>query len=1659
MTSTTGATCPRCGKPISAGARFCMECGLDVSGEQGSVATAMMPAAQEDEAQSLALEMLKQATIGEYEILRELGRGGMATVYLAHDIALDRKVAVKVMAPALLLMGEGMTERFKREARTAANLSHPNIIPIYTVKSAGKSLFFVMKFIAGRSLEQIIKDIGPMPVAMVKAILQQVTGALGYAHRHGIVHRDIKPANIMIDEEGWSVVTDFGIAKVAENRGLTMTGIAVGTPSYMSPEQCAAKDITGKSDQYSLGVVAYEMLTGHQPFEGDSAMAIMFAHFHETPKPLGDKRPDCPPELAQAVMRMLEKAPDKRYGSMEEAAQAIGGHALTHDDPVRLQLVALARKGSTSEILRQVPPPPTSPVPPAKTRQVVEAATTPIPVPMPTPRVLSISVAPGRSDLHVGDSMQLTANPRTTGGTAAGVPVSWASSAPAIATVSPTGLVTAMAPGTATITATTEGVSGAAQVAVTRVPVGSVVIEPEEARLAIGDELGLTVVIKDQHGVPLHDREVEWSMSPQGVVTPGAKGHVVAAREGVVEIVAEAEGVKGSARVWVTPAPVAKVRVTPDAPAVRAGETVPLAAALLDRHGKALTDRIVAWRSADEKLATVSAAGVVTGVAEGVVEVTATAESQHASVKVKVTAAAVASVTIAPPEPLIAGDKAMLVAQAKDARGHLLSGREVKWSSSSPAIVIANKDGSITGMAPGTAKITAEVEGKSWTVPVTVLPVPVASMSIEGKAGPLAVGGTLALKAVAKDAKGHVLTGREVQWTSGASQLASVAKDGTVTARAPGAVTITATIEGRKAEFAVTIPAPPVAEVKTEVLPPPVEPKPAPEKKAPPPPPAPTPEAKTEVVPPPAAEPASRRAVQPPSPPPAVEPTGRRSAEPSSGGKGKLIGAVVGLAVVVAVAFAVLRPKAGEEIPPAPVLLPTADAAVASVTINGEATEVAVGRTAQFAAVLTDADGNEIQGRAVTWSSSDPAVVDVSGLGAVTGRKAGSATITATSEGKSGTATVTVAEPTSDLPAQVASVLLGGAGRTLEVGQTAQLTATAKDTRGFVLTDRTVVWSTDAPDVALVSSSGLVSAMGAGTATITASSEGKSAEGRITVSAPRPPPVAIPEPVKPEPAKPEPARPEPPAPVASMSLSPAALALETGADAPLAASLLDARRNPLADRAVQWKSSDTRVAKVSDAGVVSGLAKGKATITATAEGKSASAVVTVTDAVVPVAAVALTASGRSLKVGEATTWTAAARDARGRPLTDRGISWSSSAPQVATVSGTGLITGVAPGTAEIRAEADGKVASERITVTAAPVVVVPPPVAPGPAPAAGGATALLPRRAVEAGGGFSCGITSGNGAVCWGAGQTGLVAIDGTSGASGLAVGRAHACALAGGRTICWGDNKSGQLGDGSTTTSAGAVTVTGDPGFSVLSAGATHTCGLAGGKAYCWGRGREGQLGDGSTSDRKKPVAVRGGQSFVQISAGGNHTCAVTAGGQAYCWGDGFSGQLGFGGLEQQSEPIDVSGGLKFSRVASGGKHSCGITTAGKTYCWGANESGQVGDGSKSDRPSPVAVSGGQGFTDLALGANHSCGLASGGEVYCWGENRSGQLGDGSKTDRNKPVAVAGGPFSSISASDGTSCGMARGGEAQCWGRNDRGQLGDGGTAPRSTPGPVTGQ
>jgi len=453
------ATCGKCGTPIAPGQRFCAGCGADVSGAQGNVATAFV--SKQDLARSTmsatALhDVLRHATIGEYEILAELGRGGMATVYLGHDIALDRKVAIKVMSPALLT-GEGMVERFKREARTAASLSHPNIIPIYAVKEGDQIVYFVMKFVEGRPLDSIIKETGKLPIPMAQQILQQVGAGLGYAHKRGIIHRDVKPANVMVDTEGWAVVTDFGIAKVTETKGLTMTGATVGTPSYMSPEQCAAKELTGASDQYSLGVVAYEMLAGKLPFVADSIMAIMYSHFNEPPPPLEGVRPDVPREIAQAVMKMLAKEPENRFPTVEDAISAIGVPALAPDDPVRTQLMTLAASNKNTEMLKRL----TTPVSmPGKT--LAHKST------VSTTGGSGFTIAPQQVSVAAGGAVQLTAKLKGTGGkTLIGPRVTWASTATEIATVSPQGLVTAVGEGEVIITCMCEGVSATATVVVT----------------------------------------------------------------------------------------------------------------------------------------------------------------------------------------------------------------------------------------------------------------------------------------------------------------------------------------------------------------------------------------------------------------------------------------------------------------------------------------------------------------------------------------------------------------------------------------------------------------------------------------------------------------------------------------------------------------------------------------------------------------------------------------------------------------------------------------------------------------------------------------------------------------------------------------------------------------------------------------------------------------------------------------------------------------------------------------------------------------------------------------------------------------------------------------------------------------------------------------
>jgi len=363
VTPTTTNACPRCNKPLASGTKFCASCGLDISGVWGvDAALGGTVAVEMDPNVDLLGQMLSEATLGDYDIYGELGRGGMAAVYLGLDLALNRKVAIKTMLPELVSK-EGMVARFKREAQTAAALSHPHVIQIFTVKSTEKLVYFVMKFIEGRSLESVINDKGGIALDMAQVLLSQVGGALAYAHRKSVIHRDIKPANIMIDEDGWAIVTDFGIAKVQVEQNLTATGTAIGTPHYMSPEQFHNKAVTGASDQYSLGIVAYEMLTGKKPFDGGTYAEIITQHLFEGPPDPRTVKKDIPEGAVEVIKKMLSKDPGDRYADCEEAVKAFAAVHMPEkksNDVVRTQMISLAKSGPQKKVRMSVP---MSPIP------------------------------------------------------------------------------------------------------------------------------------------------------------------------------------------------------------------------------------------------------------------------------------------------------------------------------------------------------------------------------------------------------------------------------------------------------------------------------------------------------------------------------------------------------------------------------------------------------------------------------------------------------------------------------------------------------------------------------------------------------------------------------------------------------------------------------------------------------------------------------------------------------------------------------------------------------------------------------------------------------------------------------------------------------------------------------------------------------------------------------------------------------------------------------------------------------------------------------------------------------------------------------------------------------------------------------------------------
>jgi uncharacterized protein YjdB len=890
------------------------------------------------------VERLRRATEGEFVIGRELGRGGMAAVFLADELSLDRQVAIKVMSPGLFL-SEGMVERFRHEAVTIAHLHHPNIVSVYSVRQAEGLHFFVMRYVQGRSLEQVIQQAGRLPLPVVRSILHQVGSALTYAHRRRVVHRDIKPGNILLDADGNAVVTDFGIAKAAESPSQTMTGALVGTPAYMSPEQCRGAEVSGASDQYALGAVAYEMLAGVPPFSG-STYTVLQAHVEHPPLPLRERLADCPPEVEAAVLRMLAKSPADRFPRIADAMAALGAEPLADDDPLRLELTQLT--AATAAASATQPRAPSSAVAPAARGSAVAG----------------IAILPPPAGLEVGDSFVLAAIVRGHNGTRLPpASVSWSADPPDVLKLdSGGGPAYAVGAGSTVLTATCKGARAVLTVEVSPPRADEIVIEPPEHGIRAGDEIHLEAIARDKRG-RLIARPVSWQSADPGTATVTGAGVLLAQAPGLARITAVLDSVRTGIALPVLPARVAAIHI-PERPAAVAGDTFTLTATPVDRWGGPLPDRTVLWSSSDVRVAVVAAGGRVHALRPGPVVLTASCEGISESLRVNVGLA-----PAAPQEPLP-------VPQRRLRRRR-------------PRRLVAG----MAGMAIG-----AGVFWLFFTPPPT--PVPAAQREPAGYAAYAGTGDTFGAASVAitrrperslrpaatfqltaevRDREGRPLAGADVVWTSSDSTVARVdSRSGLVRATRPGQVQVVATSGGRRDSTPIAVRAPrPRAVASISV----------------------TPLEALRVGETATLEAVVRDARGLPLPDSAVtwhsSDVTIAAVDPATG---RLSAESPGAAVIVA-------RSGGDSTWLQLTVLPTA---VARVIVQ-RTPPLLVGQTQTLVAIPTDADGNAMRERPVTWSSSDPAVLEVDpATGLIAARAPGSVDVTATSEGTSGVVRITV---------------------------------------------------------------------------------------------------------------------------------------------------------------------------------------------------------------------------------------------------------------------------------------------------------------------------------------------------------------------------------------------------------------------------------------------------------------------------------------------------------------------------------------------------------------------------------------------------------------------------------------------------------------------------
>jgi uncharacterized protein YjdB len=687
------------------------------------------------------------------------------------------------------------------------------------------------------------------------------------------------------------------------------------------------------------------------------------------------------------------------------------------------------------------------------------------------------------------------------------------------------------------------GCAGEATDVVTSANVGSVSITPASTTVTVGAQIPLQAQVQDPSGRTITGADIFWSVQSPSIATVSNSGVVTGVALGSTQVAASVNGKSGTATITVQRTPVASVVVTPPNVDATPGVRAQLSATTYDAAQNPLSGRAITWSTSNAAVATVDASGMMTAVSAGSATITATCEGKNGTATVTVTQAPVATVTVTPnPLTISVGQQTQLVATLKDAAANVLNGRSVTWSSSNTGVATVSTQGVLTGVAMGSTTITATSEGKSGTTSVTVPQVPVGSVTVAPTSAIIRTSKTATFTATVTDSVGNVVTNRPVAWSSSNTTIATV-NAGVVTGVSVGTATITATAESKNGTATINVMPIPVATVVLSPL------------------------TKTLLV-----------TQTFPFSVTVTDSAGNVVTDRvvTWGSSNTAVATVSTSGVVTAVAAGTATITATSEGKSGSATLTVNPVPVSSVTITPLSPDtVFVGYTTQLAAVTKDSAGNVLTGRIVTWQSSNTAVATVGTIGLVTGVAVGTATITATSEGKSGSNTlVSVKAPVGSVAVapKVDSVTTTGSNRTQTVA------ATVKDVNGTVVTDRIVNWTSAAGTVASVSpSSGAsttVTGMSVGQAQVIATSEAKTDTASIKVM------LAV----------------------TSVAISPtsAALSLALSPTVQLTATAKGAGGTTVLGRTIAWSSNNTSIATVDTTGKVTAKAVGVAKITATA---------------------------------------------------------------------------------------------------------------------------------------------------------------------------------------------------------------------------------------------------------------------------------------------------------------------------------------------------------------------------------------------------------------------------------------------------------------------------